>query len=312
MTDDAWPDLPYEAWKDTYATLHRWMQVVGKIRLRLAPWLNHSWQATLYPTACGLTTGRMPYADRALEIEFDFVSHELRLHTSTGDHRRIPLAPMTVARFYRAVMSELSGLGMPVTIHRRPNEVERPIPFDEDETNRSYDPEYANRGWRVLGATADVLSAFRSRFYGKASPVHFFWGAFDLAVTRFSGRPAPRHPGGVPNLPDDVVRDAYSHEVSSAGFWPGSEAVAYPLFYSYGYPEPPGFAQARIVPDAARYDTTLREFVLPYDHVRRAAKPEEELMAFLQSTYEAAADRGAWDRSVLDVPAATLAKHRAQ
>ena len=307
MNRDPWPELPYEAWKPTYETLHMWTQIVGKIRLARMPWLNHTWQVTLYPTARGLATGRMPYGAGAFEIEFDFVAHELRVGTSTGERREIALVPMPVSQFYASLMDALAALRVPVLIYRNPSEVENPIPFDEDDVHQSYDADYANRCWRILCAVTDVLGRFRSRFYGKASPVHFFWGAFDLAVTRFSGRIAPPHPGGVPNLPDRVTRDAYSHEVSSAGFWPGAAVAPYPLFYSYAYPEPKGFADAAVEPAIARYDSTLHEFVLPYDDVRRAVDPERTLFAFLQSTYAAAADLAGWDRGALEVPAEVMA-----
>jgi hypothetical protein len=302
----SWPDLPYDAWKDTYATLHMWMQIVGKIRLAQMPWQNHTWQVTFYPTATGLTTGRLPYGDNGFEIEFDFVAHELVIRTSRGERHAIALVPMSVARFYALVMAALSTLGMPVSIYQRPCEVENPLPFDQDEIHHSYDPEYAGRCSRILNSAAEVLGRFRSRFYGKVSPVHFFWGSFDLAVTRFSGRVAPPHPGGVPNLPDRVTRDAYSHEVSSAGFWPGGPIASYPLFYSYAYPEPDGFADAKRLPPPARYDATLREFVLPYDDMRRAEHPEAMLQAFLEATYESAAIHGGWDRRSLEVPPETL------
>ena len=302
MTQARWPALPYEAWKDTYETLHLWTQIVGKIRLTQMPWLNHCWQVTLYPTARGLTTARMPWDGEHLQIDFDFVAHELVVQTSRGERRRLALAPMTVADFYRAVMAMLDAVSMPVRIYRRPCEIEQPVPFDQDVEHRSYDAEYAHRCWRAISSAAEVFARFRSRFYGKASPVHFFWGAFDLAVTRFSGRRAPTHPGGVPNLSDRVTRDAYSHEVSSCGFWPGGAVAPYPLFYSYAYPEPEGFARAPAGPAEARYDTTLREFILPYDAMRESGAPEEKLLAFLQSTYEAAADLGRWDRKALDVP----------
>ena len=311
MNRNAWPELPYDAWKPTYETLHMWTQIVGKIRLARMPWLNHTWQVTLYLSANGLTTGRMPYGDDGFEIEFDFVDHALRVRTSGGESREFALEAMPVSRFYASMMQALAELRMPVPIYRRPSEVDPPIPFDEDDVHRSYDADAANRCWRILSASADVLGRFRSRFYGKSSPVHFFWGAFDLAVTRFSGRTAPPHPGGIPNLPDRVIRDAYSHEVSSAGFWPGGTAAPYPLFYSYAYPAPNGFADAAIEPAAARFDPTLQEFVLPYDDVRRSGDPERALMAFLQSTYAAAADLGGWDRGALEVPAQTLAAHAA-
>jgi hypothetical protein len=301
MTSSSWPPLPYHAWKDTYETLHMWTQIVGKIRLARMPWLNHCWQVTLYPTATGLSTARMPYGEDSLQIDFDFVAHELAVRTSRGDRRTIALGPMSVADFYRAMMQALVSLGMPVRIYRRPSEVESRVPFDHDTAHRSYDAGAVHRCWRALTSSAEVFQRFRARYYGKASPVHFFWGAFDLAVTRFSGRIAPLHPGGIPNLPDRVTRDAYSHEVSSCGFWPGGATSPYPLFYSYAYPEPNGYADASVQPSQAGYDTTLHEFILPYDAVRSAGDPEETLLAFLQSSYEAAADLGAWDRKSLEV-----------
>lgn len=302
MTHLAWPDLPYDAWKSTYETLHMWMQIVGKIRLARMPWLNHTWQVTLYPTVSGLTTGRMPYGDQALEIDFDFIAHELSIRTSRGDRGVIQLVPMPVSQFYASLMEALRAFGMPVSIYRKPVEVENQLPFDQDDVHRSYDAEYANRCWRIVCSAATVFDRFRSRYYGKASPVHFFWGSFDLAVTRFSGRVAPLHPGGIPHLPDRVTRDAYSHEVSSAGFWPGGTLAPYPLFYSYAYPEPSGFGVAKVEPPSARYDATLREFILPYDAVRQADDPRATLLAFLQSTYATAAELGAWDRASLEVP----------
>jgi hypothetical protein len=305
MTHLAWPELPYDAWKDTYQTLHMWTQIVGKIRLNRMPWLNHCWQVTLYLTASGLTTGPMPYGEDAVEIEFDFIAHELNIRTSRGDRGLIQLAPMAVTEFYASLMNALTALGMPVSIYRKPAEVENPVAFDEDDEHRSYEAEYVTRCWRILYSAASVLTRFRARYHGKASPVHFFWGAFDLAVTRFSGRLAPPHPGGIPNLPDRVMHDAYSHEVSSAGFWPGGAATPYALFYSYAYPEPRGFAEARVQPAYARYDPSLREFVLPYDEMRRAKDPAGELLAFLQSTYVAAASLGEWDRASLEVPEKT-------
>jgi hypothetical protein len=304
MTHLRWPALPYEAWKDTYETLHMWTQIVGKVRLARMPWLNHCWQVTLYPSARGLTTGSMPYGDEHLQIDFDFVAHELVVQTSRGERRNITLAGLSVADFYRALMAALAAVGMPVPIYGKPSEVESRIPFATDTGHRAYDAEYARRCWRILCSTADVFRRFRSRFYGKASPVHFFWGSFDLAVTRFSGRSAPPHPGGVPNLPDRVTRDAYSHEVSSCGFWPGGAVAPYPLFYSYAYPEPGGFAAAPLQPSGARYDATLREFVLPYAAVSEAEAPEAMLLAFLQSTYEAAANLGHWDRALDATPPA--------
>ena len=304
MTHDRWPALPYEAWKDTYATLHLWLQIVGKVRLARMPWLNHCWQVTFYPSVRGLTTGSMPYGEEHLQIDFDFIAHELVVQTSRGERRSIALVPMPVADFYRALMATLTAVGMPVQIYPKPAEMESQLAFDRDTEHRAYDAAYAHRCWRVLCSCADVLRQFRSRFYGKASPVHLFWGSFDLAVTRFSGRIAPPHPGGVPNLPDRVTRDAYSHEVSSCGFWPGGAAAPYPLFYSYAYPEPAGFAAAPLQPPAARYDASLHEFILPYAAVSEAAAPEELLLGFLQSSYEAAANLGRWDRPSLEVPRA--------
>ena len=300
MTHIGWPALPYEEWKDTYETLHLWMQIVGKIRLARMPWINHCWQVTFYPSARGLTTGPMPYGEEHLQIDFDFIAHELVVQTSGGERRSIPLAPMAVADFYRVLMATLTAVRMPVHIYRKPVEMEGQIPFDMDTVHRAYDGEYAQRCWRILCSAADVFRRFRSGFYGKASPVHFFWGSFDLAVTRFSGRTAPPHPGGVPNLSDRVTRDAYSHEVSSCGFWPGGAAAPYPLFYSYAYPEPDGFATAPIQPSGARYDVVLHEFVLPYVAVSEAEDPGEKLLAFLQSSYEAAANLGRWDRRSLE------------
>jgi hypothetical protein len=296
----AWPELPLEAWSDTYATLHRWTQIVGKIRLAQSPWVNHSWHATLYVTARGLTTSPIPYDTRTFQIDFDFVTHELTIRSSDVKVGGLPLRPQSVAAFYARLMEEMRRLDLQVKIHRKPNEVPDAIPLDEDDVHAAYDPEYANRFWRVLVQADRVLKHFRARFIGKCSPVHFFWGAADLAVTRFSGRRAPEHPGGVPNLPDWVVREAYSHEVSSCGFWPGGGAVTYPAFYSYAYPEPDGFAAARVGPAGAFYSTALREFVLPYDTVRQSDTPDQTLLAFLQTTYDAAADLARWDRASLE------------
>ena len=298
---DDWPDLPLEAWKDTCETLHLWTQIVGKVRLAQMPWVNHSWHVTLYVSARGLTTSAIPHGGRTFQIDFDLVGHELIVSTSDGaPSGRFPLEPQSVATFYRRLMGELRRLGVPCRIYATPNEVENPIPFERDEVHRAYDPEYANRYFRVLAQSNRVFTDFRARFIGKCSPVHYFWGAPDLAVTRFSGRPAPEHPGGIPHLPDRVTREAYSHEVSSAGFWPGGGPVPYAAFYSYAYPEPPGFASASVAPEGAFYSTDLHEFLLPYDRVRRSATPEATLLEFLQSTYEAAADLGGWDRKALE------------
>jgi hypothetical protein len=297
---EPWPALPLEEWSDTHATLHLWLQIVGKVRLRQSPWLNHSWHTTLYVTPCGLSTSSMPYGDRVFEIEFDFREHALHIRASDGGAKAFPLGPYSVAAFHARLMQALQELGLEVRISRMPNEIEHPIRFDLDETHRSYDAGYVNRYWRILVQADRVFRAFRSPFIGKASPSHFFWGAPDLAVTRFSGRSAPVHPGGVPHLPDAVAREAYSHEVSSAGFWAGGGPVPYPAFYSYAYPEPAGFADARVEPGEAFYSNDLHEFVLPYDAVRRAPVPDDALLAFLRSTYEAAANLGKWDRSALE------------
>lgn len=297
---DAWPELPLASWQDTFATLHLWTQIVGKIRLVKTPWLNHSWHTTLYVTSRGLTTSPIPDGTRTFELEFDFTAHRLELRSSDGRGEEVPLRPQTVAAFYRLVMDALRRLDIEVRITRKPSELVDPIAFAEDDTHRSYDADYANRFWRALVQADRVFKIFRTRFTGKASPVHFFWGAGDLAVTRFSGRRAPEHPGGIPNLPDSVTREAYSHEVSSCGFWPGSGAIDYPAFYSYAYPAPAGFAEARVGPEGAIYSKDYGEFILPYDRVARAASPDETLLEFLQSTYEAAATLGAWDRAALE------------
>jgi hypothetical protein len=301
-TVGAWPDLPLDAWSATFSTLHLWTQVVGKIRLAQSPWVNHSWHVTLYVTSRGLTTSPIPYGSRTFEIEFDFIAHALTVQTSDGRLARMPLEPQSVAAFYGRLMKEMAGLDLRVAINRKPNEVPEAIPFDRDEEHRSYDAEYVARFHRVLVQADRLMKVFRARFLGKCSPVHFFWGGADLAVTRFSGRQAPEHPGGIPNLPDRITREAYSHEVSSCGFWPGGGAIAHAAFYSYAYPEPAGFPAARVQPADAFYSTDLREFILPYDSVRRAASPDDTLLSFLQTTYEAAATLAAWDRDSLERP----------
>jgi hypothetical protein len=298
--NSAWPDLPLQAWQDTYATLHMWTQIVGKIRLALTPWINHSWHVVLYLTTSGLTTSPIPYRDRTFQIDFDFIEHRLVIRTSDGAARQFPLLPCTVADFYREIFAALRALDIEVAIRKKPNEVARAIPFDQDREHAAYDAEHAHRCWRVLAQADSVFKAFRARYIGKCSPVHFFWGSFDLAVTRFSGRRAPEHPGGVPNLPDWVVREAYSHEVSSCGFWPGNDAVPFPAFYAYAYPEPKGFPDAPARPESAFYSPELKEFVLPYSEVRQADSPGRLLLEFLQSTYDAAADLGHWDRPSLE------------
>lgn len=298
--EEVWPSLVLEAWRDTYATLHLWTQIVGKIRLVQSPWVNHSWHVTLYVTARGLTTSPIPHGTRTFQIDFDFIRHELAILTSDGGGVTFPLEPQSVAAFYRRLKAEMEKLDLLVEIRPTANEVPDRIRLDQDETHRAYDSEYANRFWRVLVQADRVFKEFRARFIGKCSPTHFFWGAPDLAVTRFSGRPAPQHPGGVPHLPDWVAREAYSHEVSSAGFWPGGGMVPYPAFYSYAYPEPPGFAEAPTRPAAAFYSQELREFLLPYDTVRQAPSPDDVLLDFLQTTYEAAANLAHWDRASLE------------
>jgi Family of unknown function (DUF5996) len=298
-SNEVWPALPWAEWRETAATLHLWTQVVGKIRLSLAPWTNHSWHVTLYLTARGLTTSPIPHGQQLFEIRFDFVDHELRILKGDGAGRVLKLRPQSVAVFYEAVMSALDELELGVQVSHLPNEIVDPIPFEKDETHRAYDFASANRFWRVLAQSDRVFKEFRARFCGKCSPVHFFWGSFDLAVTRFSGRSAPPHPGGIPHLPDAVTREAYSQEVSSLGFWPGSDAMPNPIFYSYAYPEPAGFAQAAIRPTAAGYDPQLHEFVLPYEAMRTAQSPEDALLEFAQGAYDAASLLGQWDRAAL-------------
>ncbi|HEY1799011.1 MAG TPA: DUF5996 family protein [Stellaceae bacterium] len=297
MTD--WPDIPYNSWRDTAATLQLWTQIVGKVRLALAPWINHGWQVPLYVSARGLTTSPIPAGGDIFEIEFDFVAHRLAVRTGAGGETGFALEPQTVADFYRRVMALLGGLGIRATINEMPNEVADPIRLSQDTVHRSYDGAAVHRFWRALIQADRMFRQFRTGFLGKVSPVHFFWGSFDLAVTRFSGRAAPRHPGGVPGLPDPVTREAYSHEVSSAGFWPGSTAYPRAAFYSYAYPEPPGFRD-RPMPPGAAFDPALGEFILPYDAVRTAADPDTLLLEFLSATYIAAAECGGWDRAALE------------
>jgi uncharacterized protein DUF5996 len=298
--DEIWPSLPLEAWSGTCATLHMWAQIVGKVRLIQSPWVNHSWHVTLYVTSTGLTTSPIPYGTRTFEIDFDFTNHQLAIRASDGRAAGFGLEPKSVAVFYRRLMDEMEKLDLHINIYKKPNEVPDPIRFDQDEAHREYDRDYANRFWRILVQTDRVLKEFRARFIGKCSPVHLFWGALDLAVTRFSGRSAPLHPGGIPNLPDFVTQEAYSHEVSSCGFWPGGGAVPYAAFYSYAYPEPPGFSEASIQPEPAFYSANFREFILPYEAVRQAQSPDRVLLEFLQSTYEAAANLAKWDRKSLE------------
>jgi len=299
MATDVWPALPLQDWKDTYATLHMWTQIVGKIRLAQTPLLNHWWNVTLYVTSRGLTTSAMPYDDRIFEIDFDFMDHNLLIKSSDGGSKTVRLYPRSVADFYRETLAALQSLRIPVTIWTTPVEVEDRTPFEQDLKHAAYNPEYAQRVWRILLQTSRVLTEFRSRFIGKVSPVHFFWGAFDLALTRFSGRRAPAHPGA-PNLARFVAVEAYSHEVSSCGFWPGGGPVDMPVFYAYAYPEPEGFKEYAIQPAEAFYHPQMREFLLPYDVVRTAKSPDQVLLAFVQSTYEAAANLAKWERGKLE------------
>jgi len=295
-----WPELPTAAWRDTSATLQLFTQVIGKFRLARSPWLNHSWQVTLYVTSRGLSTSPIPDGNRNFEIEFNFIDHVLKISTSDGQMRQFALAGHSVASFYARVMKELAELGIHIAIDEVPNELPDPIKFSEDTQHASYDADAVRRFFQILVNADRVFKQFRTSFLGKASPVHFFWGSFDLAVTRFSGRTAPRHPGGVPHLPDDVACEAYSHEVSSAGFWPGGGAIDYPAFYSYAYPEPAGFRTTKVRPGAAFFSEALGEFIVPYDAVRTASDPDQALLDFLQSTYEAAANCAKWDRAALE------------
>ena len=297
---DIWPALPFAEWKDTAATLHMWTQIAGKIRLVQSPWTNHSWHVTLYVTSRGLTTSPIPHGTDTFEIRFDFIDHQLCILKSDGATKTLKLQPQSVATFYTAVMKALDELKLPVKIDILPNEIPDPIPFDQDEKHCAYDSEYANRFWRALVQVDRVFKIFRARFCGKCSPVHLFWGAPDLAVTRFSGRAAPQHPGGVPHLSDKVTREAYSQEVSSLGFWQGNEAMPQAIFYSYAYPEPKGFADAKVKPEAAYYNSQFREFILTYDAVRTSSSPDETLLTFAQSTYDAASTLGNWDRAELE------------
>jgi hypothetical protein len=296
MTPERWPALPYDAWKDTYATLHMWSQIVGKIALdRVAP-INHSWGIAFDVTARGLTTRTLPHGDRSFRMTFDFIDHQLVIETSDGNRRTLPLAPRTVADFYREVMATLDDMALPVQIWPMPVEIPDPIRFSEDTIHRSYDPTFANRFWRIVLNIQQTLTATRCSFTGKCSPVHFFWGAFDLAVTRFSGRPAPPREGPA------FMRDAYSHEVISHGFWPGSGPLLEPAFYAYAVPEPQGFKDAAVQPDGAYYHRELGEFILPYEAVRTAASPERAIVEFVDSTYARAATLAHWDRAALETP----------
>jgi uncharacterized protein DUF5996 len=299
MTTNSWPALPLAQWKETYGTLHMWTQIVGKIRLALAPLVNHWWNVTLYVTPRGLTTSAMPYNDRLIRIDFDFIDHMVLIETTDGSTKSISLRPRSVAEFYQEMMAALVSLGMPVKIWTTPVEVPDRTPFENDNKHSAYDPEYAQLVWRIMAQASRVFMEFRSRFIGKVSPIHFFWGSFDLAVTRFSGRTAPSHPG-VPNCGRFVAVEAYSHEVSSCGFWPGGGPVNEPAFYAYAYPEPQGFKDYPVKPQEAFYHTGMGEFLLPYDVVRNAKSPDEVLLSFMQTTYEAAATCAKWERLALE------------
>jgi hypothetical protein len=297
--DQSWPSLPFTEWQDTYATLHRWTQIVGKIRLAHAPPVNHWWQVPLYVTCRGLTTSSIPYGARSFQIDFDFIEHRLTIGTTDGATDSFPLRPMSVAAFHRELIGRLGALGLEVKIWTMPVEIANPVAFEKDHAHAAYDGAYAHRFWRILVQVDRIFTQFRARFVGKVSPVHFFWGSFDLAVTRFSGRAASPHPGA-PNVADRVTREAYCNEVSSCGFWPGGAGMEQPVFYSYAYPAPPGFAEAPVEPSAAFYSRDFGEFLLPYDEVRRAAAPDTMLLDFLESTYRAAATLGKWDRAALE------------
>ena len=292
---DLLPALPFDSWKDTLATLHMWTQVVGKLRLKLCPLVNHFWNVTFYLTARGMTTEAMPYESGTVEVRFDFIDHKLLIETDQGRTAEIALKPQSVAEFYTKFMAAIANLGVTTKIWTMPCEVPNPTPFEQDQAHASYDPEAVNKFWRITVWVDQVFQEFRAEFIGKASPVHFFWGSFDLAVTRFSGRPAPERPGA-----DPITREAYSHEVSSAGFWPGGGDIKGPAFYSYAAPEPPGFAEQKVRPQAAYYHPQMKEFLLMYDDVRSATSPKAALMEFLESTYDAAANLGKWDRKALE------------
>jgi hypothetical protein len=304
-TTTLWPELPYAAWRDTCDTLHLWTQIVGKIRLAQTPWLNHGWHVVLYVTARGLTTSPIPYGSRSFEIRFDFNTHTLIIDVSDGGSRQIALEPGTVADFYGAVLRALREMDISVRINELPCEIAGATRFAQDKAHSAYDAQYAQRFWQALVQIDRVFKQFRTGFLGKASPVHFFWGSFDLAVTRFSGRRAPVFQGKAPGLAQSVMREAYSHEVSSAGFWPGGNGIDYPAFYSYCYPTPGNFKEFRVQPDGAVFNEALGEFLLPYDKVRVAPDPDAALLSFLQSTYDAAAKSGNWDRGALECPCGT-------
>jgi len=295
MTHQPWPEIHFERLKDTLATVHLWIQIIGKIRLKKMPWLNHSWHVSLYISSRGFTTGSIPYERGIFQLDMDFVSHELVITTSEGKKESLKLLARSVANFHQELFKKLQQMGIEVEIHGKPNELEQAVPFSQDEQHRSYDAAEMNNLWQVLLKIDIVLNRFRAGFVGKNSPVHLFWGAFDLAVTRFSGRQAPKHPGGAPNMPDEIMQEAYSHEVSSCGFWPGSAQSPVPIFYAYCYPTPASFAGQPVEPSAAYYSEEMGEFILPYQAVQESADPQATLMQFLNSTYQAAAVTGDWD-----------------
>jgi hypothetical protein len=299
-SNQEWPILNFAELQDTIETLHQWLQIVGKIRLRTMPWQNHSWHTALYVTPIGYSTHSIPYEGRAIQIDFDFKQHVLRAQCSNKGMAEMPLRAITVADFYAELFELLASLGIEVKIHGAPNEMEPAIPFTENTINKHYDPDAAFALWKAMLKANEVFNQFRSAFIGKASPVHLFWGAFDLAVTRFSGRPAPLHQGGMPNMPLEVMQEAYSQEVSSAGFWPGSKDFPIPIFYAYAYPSAPGFKDQKVLPEAAFYSNEMGEFMLKYEDVRTAENPEQTLHDFLQSTYEAAANTSDWSRKTLE------------
>lgn len=298
---EAWPDLHYENWNDTQQTIHQWTQIIGKIRLKAMPWQNHSWHTTLYISARGFTTGSMPYKDGIFEIEFDFENHHLIISSTFNENVVIDLYPRTTADFYAEVFKQLSKLGIHIDIYAKPNELDHATPFSENTINKSYDKKAIIDYWQAAVSIHNVFLKFRSDFIGKCSPVHLFWGAFDIAVTRFSGRNAPLHPGGMPNMPLEVMQEAYSREVSSCGFWPGGNTFPVPIFYSYCYPSPSDFGNQKVLPEQAFWSEEMGEFILKYDDVREADEPEKMLLLFLKSTYEAAAELGKWDRDNLEM-----------
>ena len=302
MSSPQWPQLDYDDWSETIATVHMWTQIAGKIRLELTPWTNHSWHVPLYVTPTGLTSSTIHHGPHSFDLEFDFLDHEFRIRDGAGRRRSASLEPRTVASFYEEVMGHLDDLDLRVDIYEVPSEVEDPIPFSEDVEHSAYDADAASRFTQILNQSVRVFSRFRAQFLGKSSPTHFFWGSFDLASTRFSGRAAPPHPGGIPGLPDWVTREAYSHEVYSCGFWPGGAANPAPAYYAYAYPVPDGLGDFPDLPEGAFWSADMGEFFLPYEAVRTASDPDEVLTSFLDGTYEAVAQLAEWDRGALEVP----------